>query len=100
MSVSKSITISLILIVLYQPLLAGGPQLVWDDPNSEARPGRAAMKRMEWKVGDVTREALVSIPEASKNAPLVFVWHGHGGSMRQASLSFGLHTLWPEAIVV
>jgi polyhydroxybutyrate depolymerase len=32
--------------------------------------------------------------------PVVFVFHGHGGSMRGAARSFGLHALWPEAIVV
>jgi polyhydroxybutyrate depolymerase len=35
-----------------------------------------------------------------KAAPLVFVFHGHGGGMRQAALSFAMHTHWPEAIVV
>ncbi len=60
----------------------------------------ATPKRMEWKVGEVTREALVYSPEPTKDAPLVFVWHGHGGNMRNASESFGIHKLWPEAVVV
>jgi len=33
-------------------------------------------------------------------APLVFAFHGHGGSMVQAARSFPIHQLWPEAIVV
>ena len=57
-----------------------------------------------WIVDGATREALVSIPagEGKDGAelPVVFAFHGHGGSMRQASRSFPIHTLWPEAIVV
>jgi polyhydroxybutyrate depolymerase len=30
----------------------------------------------------------------------VFVFHGHGGNMRQVSRSFRIHELWSEAIVV
>lgn len=53
-------------------------------------------------VEGVERTALVFAPESAKKqaAPLVFGWHGHGGGSRQASLSFRIHTLWPEAIVV
>ena len=32
--------------------------------------------------------------------PLVFVWHGHGGSSRNALGGFGIDRLWPEAISV
>jgi polyhydroxybutyrate depolymerase len=56
-----------------------------------------------WDVDGVRREALVVIPEATADdqpAPVVFVFHGHGGTSRQAARSFGLHTHWPEAIVV
>lgn len=57
-----------------------------------------------WVVDGVTREALVSIPadvgRGGAGVPLVFAFHGHGGSMRQAAHSFPLHELWPEAIVV
>src|SRR5436190_19956962 len=39
--------------------------------------------------------------QARTNAtPVVFAFHGHGGSMRNAARSFGYHALWPEAIVV
>ena len=56
----------------------------------------------KWTVDGVAREALVFIPEKARTeaAPLVFGFHGHGGSMRNAELSFRIHTLWPEAIVV
>ncbi len=59
----------------------------------------------EWKIEGVAREALVHIPAAATNSnaqavPVVFGFHGHGGSMRNAANSFRLHELWPEAIVV
>ena len=59
--------------------------------------------RREWVVAGVKREALVHIPAAAGQGgelPVVFAFHGHGGSMRQASRSFPIHEVWPEAIVV
>ena len=61
------------------------------------------LNRMEVQVDGVTREALVSIPEGAskeKPAPVVFGFHGHGGSMRNASRQFGVEEVWPEAVVV
>ena len=48
------------------------------------------------------RQALIHVPagKAQTPAPVVFVFHGHGGSMAPASRAFGLHTLWPDAIIV
>jgi len=59
-------------------------------------------ERMEWKIDDVLREALVYAPakEGPGAPPLVFGFHGHGGSMQNAARSFRLHELWPEAVVV
>lgn len=37
---------------------------------------------------------------ASNGAPLVFVFHGHGGNAQAAARKFRIHTLWPEAVVV
>ena len=56
----------------------------------------------KWTVDGVAREALVYLPTdaASKPAPLVFGFHGHGGSMSNAAKTFRIHELWPEAIVV
>jgi polyhydroxybutyrate depolymerase len=61
-----------------------------------------ALARREWTVEGVTREALVAAPAAAKTTPtpVVFAFHGHGGSMRNAARSFGYEKLWPEAIVV
>jgi len=56
----------------------------------------------EWTVAGVRREALLRVPAdaARTPAPVVFVFHGHGGSMRQAADNYPVHRLWPEAIVV
>ncbi len=65
--------------------------------------GRAAeLQRRTWTVDGMEREALVSVPTAigPEGAPVVFAFHGHGGTMRQASHSFPIHELWPGAIVV
>jgi polyhydroxybutyrate depolymerase len=62
----------------------------------------AELQRMEWTVGDDTREALVWAQESKEKtpAPLVFAFHGHGGTMKRASESFRIHEEWPEAVVV
>ena len=61
-----------------------------------------ALMRHEWKVGELTREALVYIPESAKTnqTPVIFAFHGHGGTMHNAAQRFSYHTRWPEAIVV
>lgn len=41
--------------------------------------------------------AAVATPESS---PLVFAFHGHGGSGRNSAAKFAIHKLWPEAVVV
>jgi polyhydroxybutyrate depolymerase len=62
----------------------------------------AELRRREWIVDGVKREALIRSPAdgAGTLAPVVFVFHGHGGSMEQASRSMPAHGLWPEALVV
>lgn len=60
------------------------------------------LQRLEFTVDGVAREALVYIPPAAKltNSPVVFVFHGHGGNMRQAARSFAIERQWPEAICI
>jgi len=54
-----------------------------------------------WTVDGLQRTALVHFPDVGTDpAPLVFVFHGHGGSSRQVSETLSVHRLWPEAIVV
>ena len=61
-----------------------------------------ALIRREWTVDGVMRQALVYIPpQATSNAtPVVFAFHGHGGTMASAASTFAVHTRWPEAIVI
>jgi polyhydroxybutyrate depolymerase len=69
-----------------------------------ATTARAAdtLTRQQWTVDGVVREALVYTPPSAKTnaAPVVFAFHGHGGSMNSAARMFSFHTRWPEAIVV
>jgi polyhydroxybutyrate depolymerase len=53
-------------------------------------------------VDGVPREALICTPSAGTNepAPVVFVFHGHGGTMQHAARTFALHGLWRDALVV
>lgn len=54
-----------------------------------------------WTVDGVEREALLHVPTKTDTAaPLVFVFHGHGGNMRNTQRTFAIHELWPEAMVV
>ena len=68
--------------------------------------GYAAAADLEprtWTIDGVKREALVRIPPGQPpkdGLPVVFAFHGHGGSMAQASRSFPIHQVWPGAIVV
>ena len=66
-----------------------------------ARAAEALVHRT-WTVDGVTREALLYTPAKAKTeaTPVVFAFHGHGGSAQQTSRSFGYHTVWPEAVVV
>ena len=56
-------------------------------------------ERVEWTVDGTVREALVAVGSA-ESPPVVFVYHGHGGTMHRTARSFALEKLWPEAVVV
>lgn len=60
----------------------------------------ASLQRREWRIDGVARQALVHIPKTDAPMPVVFTFHGHGGTMGNAARTFGYHTLWPEVIVV
>jgi polyhydroxybutyrate depolymerase len=55
-----------------------------------------------WDVDGVKREALVYVPtkKTELKAPLVFDFHGHGGTAKHAARTHHIHEAWPEAIVV
>lgn len=53
------------------------------------------------KSDGTTRRALIYAPQGQQSAaPLVFVFHGRGGSMHGISQKMDIHNLWREATVV
>lgn len=69
---------------------------------NDERTVAAELLTREWKIDGVTREALLVVPTTAvtKPSPVVFGFHGHGGSMNNAARSFRMHEQWPDAIVV
>lgn len=55
-----------------------------------------------WDVDGTKREALVFAPtrKTTDKVPLVFDFHGHGGTAKNAARSHHIHETWPEAVVV
>lgn len=64
--------------------------------------GQKGLEERKWTVDGLERTALVHArPEAKKSeTPVVFVFHGHGGTARNAVRTFRIEDYWPEAIVV
>lgn len=55
----------------------------------------------EFTVGDLKREALVfALAKPGKVVPVLFVFHGQGGTAKHAARTMAFHTHWPEAVVV
>ena len=71
-------------------------------PPAAPAPKPATLVRRTWQVAGDERTALVHVPAVATTepCPLVFVFHGHGGSMETAARAFQLHDEWPDAIVV
>jgi polyhydroxybutyrate depolymerase len=69
-------------------------------PAQDALP--AGFERVELEVDGVARKALVFAPASakSKRTPVVFGFHGHGGTAAAAAREFDMHRQWPEAISV
>lgn len=55
-----------------------------------------------WDVNGTEREALVYVPATAKTTatPVVFAFHGHGGTAQRVARSWDYQDLWPQAIVV
>lgn len=54
-------------------------------------------------VDGVERQAIVypnATPAPGAGAPVVFVFHGHGGTAQNVARRLRIHELWPEAVVV
>lgn len=54
----------------------------------------------EVKIDGVTRKFFVSKPVIAKDAPVVFVFHGHGGTGGYSAAKFAIEKSWPEAAVL
>ena len=76
--------------------------LVWMLGISTLVAGAAVPVEKKWIVDGVDRVALVYAPStaAASPTPVVFAFHGHGGTMQHAARMFAYHKHWPEAIVV
>jgi polyhydroxybutyrate depolymerase len=64
-----------------------------------------AQTTMTWTVDGVQRQALVFAPAPvpatnAQPVPLVFAFHGHGGTMQAAAQGMHLQTFWPGAVIV
>ncbi len=59
-------------------------------------------ERVELKIEGADRQALVFAPAAppASGAPVVFVFHGHGGNMQATAKKWRIEERWPEAVVV
>jgi polyhydroxybutyrate depolymerase len=70
---------------------------LWTAPSFAADAGMKS-----WDVDGTKREAYVIAPASAKvtPSPLVFVFHGHGGTMRHAAISMPIHKHWPEAVCI
>ena len=88
------------LLPLLLLLLALPPAGLAQDTSSSALP--PGFQRWEFKLDGVARESLVYLPATAKEklAPVIFVFHGHGGTAQNAARSFAIHRHWPEAISV
>jgi polyhydroxybutyrate depolymerase len=62
----------------------------------------AEPQRVTFTVEGAQREALMVVPDKipESGAPLVFVFHGHGGTSRHSARRMNMHAHWPDAIVV
>lgn len=57
---------------------------------------------LEWTINGQARKALAYIPNTAKNkpTPIIFAFHGHGGTMLNMYRTRGFEKLWPEAIFI
>jgi polyhydroxybutyrate depolymerase len=62
----------------------------------------AALTPLRISVDGLERVALVHLPEGPTPAgsPVVFIFHGHGGTAESAAKGFAIEQHWPEAICV
>ena len=91
-----------VLVLVLVPVLVAPAQDEVPNTLRQAPPKRPVVSTLTWDVDGVERSALVQVPVLAEDerAPLVFIWHGHGGSSQRAATRFRLTERWPEAILV
>ncbi len=54
----------------------------------------------EWQIEGEVREAVLYVPDKTdlESMPVVFAFHGHGGTARNVARGFAFQEYWPEAI--
>ncbi len=66
--------------------------------------GSSHAQIMNFTIDGVERQALILAPsnasESGKRLPLLFAFHGHGGTMVQTAAQMRFDKVWPEAIIV
>ena len=87
--------------LLWRCLLIGLCVLLSSAIGTAAAADLPAVKR-QWTIDGVQREALVCVPDHANSTPtaVVFVFHGHGGSMQNSLRTFQYNKHWPQAISV
>jgi polyhydroxybutyrate depolymerase len=71
-------------------------------PISVALAQNTSTKTIEWNIDGTIRKAIVYVPASAKSkaTPVIFAFHGHGGTMQGAFKSRRFDQLWTEAIFV
>jgi polyhydroxybutyrate depolymerase len=95
------LTILLLSLITLVPPPAATPDA--QAPAAGKAPAAAPVaKHLEWTIDGVKREAVIYIPPTAttSSTPIIFAFHGHGGTARHAANTFEYQKLWPEAISV
>lgn len=92
-----------LMCLLLTALLAATPLLAAATQPAEKKAGEFI--NPGWKAAGLYRSGMVWVPadqtKRPKNGwPIVFVFHGHGGSDRSSMRSFGIEKSWPDALVI
>ncbi len=92
---------ALVGIVLTVDMLAAGAGIGRASAAVPADPYAPGRHVLSFPVAGAARTAVVVVPANLTHAvPVVFMFHGHGGTGAVAEWMVGLQALWPEAVVV
>jgi polyhydroxybutyrate depolymerase len=94
------LTTLLLSLLTFLPLAGQPTDLAAPAPKAAATPPTS--KHLDWTLEGVKREAIIYFPASATVAPtpVVFAFHGHGGTARNAANTFEYQKHWPEAISV